>query len=364
MRPNATKLFLSILFVCSSISSFAQNKTTLYVGGYTNGDAKGEGIYTFEFNSETGAVKNQKLVAKATSPSYLAISSDKKTIYSVSESKNYLNSNSGAIASFKVLADGMLEKNAEISSYGANPCHLSLNAKGDKLVVSNYTGGTFSLFSVLKDGRIDTIQQVVNLNNDSIKAHTHSAQFFKNDLFIADLGVNTLERYSFSDSVYTPKQTITMAEKSGPRHFAMTKNADFIYVINEYGATISTLQNTGTEYKKIKDTSTLGENYKGKNSCADIHLSSDEKFLYGSNRGENTIVVFERNKKDGSLRKIQSISCHGDWPRNFTIGPKGNFLLIANKKSSNIAIFLIDKASGELTYIYDVKSPNPTCLQF
>lgn len=363
MSANTTKIFLSTLLICFAFITQAQT-TTLYVGGYTNGDAKGEGIYTFEFNSETGALKNRKLVAKATSPSYLAASSDKKTVYSVSESKNYLNSNSGAIASFKVLPDGMLEKNAEISSFGANPCHLSLNEKENKLVVSNYTGGTFSVYSVFKDGKIDTVQQVVNLNNDSIKAHTHSAQFLKNQLFVADLGINTLEHYTFKDSIYVPSQTITMADKSGPRHFAMTKSADFIYVINEYGATISTLKKDGDKYTRVNDISTLGEGYKGKNSCADIHLSSDEKFLYGSNRGENTIVVFERNKKDGSLRKIQSISCHGNWPRNFTLGPKGNFLLVANKKSSNIAIFLIDKASGELTYIYDVKSPNPSCLQF
>ena len=355
------RLFLSSLFIFFVFSTQAQ-VSTLYVGGYTDGE--GKGIYTFEFNSETGALKNRKLAVEANNPSYLVVSSDKETVYSVSESKNYLNTNSGAIASYKVLEDGSLEKNAETSSYGASPCHLSLNKKEDKLVVSNYTGGTFSLYSVLKGGQINKNLQVENLNNDSVKAHTHSAQFFKDQLFIADLGKNTLEHYTFKDSSYATKQTILITKKSGPRHFEITKNAEFIYVINEYGGTISRLVKQGNMYVKKNDISTLGENYKGKNSCADIHLSLDEKFIYGSNRGENTIVVFERNKKDGTLKKVQSISSHGNWPRNFTLGPKGNFLLVANKKTDNIAIFLVDKGSGELTYIYDVRSPNPTCLKF
>lgn len=355
------RLFLSSVFICFAFVTQAQI-STLYVGGYTNGE--GKGIYTFDFNSETGALKNRKLVTEANNPSYLVISSDKETVYSVSESKNYLNTNSGAIASYKVLEDGLLEKNAEISSYGANPCHLSLNEKEDRLVVSNYTGGSFSLYSILKEGQIDKNLQVEDLNKDSIKAHTHSAQFFKDQLFVADLGINTLENYVFKDSSYVVKQSIQITEKSGPRHFVMTKNAEFIYVINEYGGTISTLVKDGDGYTKKNDISTLGENFKGNNFCADIHISQDEKFLYGSNRGENTIVVFERNKKDGRLKKVQSISCHGNWPRNFTLGPKGKFLLVANQKSDNITIFLIDKQSGKLTYIYDVKSPTPSCLQF
>lgn len=355
------KLFLSSILFCFSLLSTAQI-SKLYVGSYTKGDS--EGIYSFEFNSETGALKKQTLVAKTNNPSYLITSSNKKTVYAIYETNNYLNTESGAVASFDVLDDGTLEKNAEISSFGGHPCHLSLNDKGTRLAVSNYTGGTFSLYSLDKKGKIDTILQVEDLNRDSIKAHTHSAQFHKNDLFVADLGINTIEHFSNKDSIYSRVKSIEMTEKSGPRHFAITKNADFIYVINEYGGTISTLKKEGNSYTKVKDISTLGENFKGKNSCADIHLSSDEKYLYGSNRGENTIVVFERNKKDGSLKKTQSISCHGNWPRNFTLGPKGNFLLVANQKSSNIAIFLVDKASGELTYIYDVKTPNPTCLKF
>jgi len=363
MNSTVKKVFLSLLTICVSAISNSQ-VSTLYVGGYTTGSSKGEGIYTFDFNSETGALKNKKLVARVNNPSYLAISRNKKTVYSVSESSNYLSSNSGAIASFNVLKNGDLEKNAEISSFGGNPCHLSLNEKEDKLVVSNYSGGTFSVYSLYENGSIDSVIQVTQLSHDSIKAHTHYAQFFKDQLFVADLGINTLERFIYNDSLYVRKQSVEMKENSGPRHFAISKNADFIYVINEHASTISTLKKHDSNYKKTSDISTLRKDFKGKNSCADIHLSSNEKYLYASNRGENTIAVFERNKKDGSLKKVQTLSCHGNWPRNFTLGPKGNFLLVANKKSSNIAVFLVDKITGTLTYIYDVKSSRPSCLKF
>lgn len=349
--------------LCLAITFFSQAQvSTLYVGSYTDG--KSEGIYSYQFNSETGSLKNKLLVAKTKNPSFLITNAKKNHVFSVSELNDYNNSKSGAIESYKVKEDGTLEKISEMSSLGAHPCHLALNEKEDQLIVSNYTGGNFSLFSIKENGAIDIIKQAVSLNTDSIKAHTHSAKFVNNNLYVADLGINTIEHFTFNDSTYVSTNSIAMEKNSGPRHFEITKNEDYMYVINEYGNTISTLKKENTSYVRQNDVSTLRADYKEKNSCADIHLSKNENFLYGSNRGENTIAVFERNKKNGSLKKIQSISCEGNWPRNFVIGPKGNFLLVANQKSNNISVFLIDKNSGELTFIYSVESANPTCLTF
>jgi 6-phosphogluconolactonase len=356
MRKVLTIVFIAVSFIAKAQVS------TLYIGSYTNG--KSEGIYTYQFDSETGSLKNKQLVTKSSNPSYIITNSNKEVVYAVTESNKYNNTNSGAIASYKVHKDGTLEKTAEMSSFGKHPCHISINKKENKVVVSNYSEGNFSVFTLKKNGELDTINQIVNLNKEEKKAHTHSAQFHKNDLFIADLGIDSFEHYTFRDSSYVSTKSISMTKKSGPRHFAMTKNRNYIYVINEYGGTISTLKKEGNSYVKTEDTSTLNPDYKGKNSCADIHISQDEKFLYGSNRGENSIVVFEINKKDGSLKKVQSISCHGNWPRNFTLGPQGKFLLVANEKSNNISVFLIDKKTGELTFIYDIEAANPTCLKF
>ena len=166
----------------------------MYVGSYTKG--KSEGIYQFIFNSETGSLKDKQLVAKSNNPSYLVVSPTKDFVFAVSELSQYKNTPSGAVSSYSVRKNGTLEKISELSSEGKHPCHLALNEKTNKLVVSNYSGGTFSLFNILETGEIKRASQVVNLNKDSIVAHTHSAQFYKDELFVADLGINTLEHFS------------------------------------------------------------------------------------------------------------------------------------------------------------------------
>lgn len=353
--------FATMIAIAFAMTTQAQ-VSTVYIGSYTNGES--EGIYTLQFDNKTGSLQEKKLVAKTNNPSYLIISADKKMVYAVTESSNFNNTDSGAIASFKVTKDGSLKKTAELSSYGKNPCHLSLNEKENRLVVSNYSEGTFSVFSLKRNGDLKKMLQVEDLNKEGITAHTHSAQFYKDQLYIADLGINTLEHYTSKNNSYVATKSISMEANSGPRHFAMLENQSYIYVINEYGNTISTLKKVGNSYANIGDISTLRDGYKGKSFCADIHLSKDEKFLYGSNRGENSIVVFERNLEDGSLKKIQNISCHGNWPRNFVITPEGKHLLVANKKSNNISVFLRDEKTGKLTFLHDVEAANPTCLKF
>ena len=115
-----------------------------------------------------------------------------------------------------------------------------------------------------------------------------------------------------------------MTENAGPRHFSLTKNGKYIYVINEYANTVTSGKKTDKGFELLQNISTLDDDFKDKSYCADIHLSEDEKFLYGSNRGENSIVVFKRDVSNGKLEKIQNISVHGDWPRNFTIDPTGS----------------------------------------
>mgnify|MGYP001815457018 CR=1 FL=1 len=144
----------------------------------------------------------------------------------------------------------------------------------------------------------------------------------------------------------------------------MSKDGKFIYIINEYGGSITSIERTDTGFKQIDTDSTLDENYEGKNSCADIHLSKDERFLYASNRGENTIAVFERDNNNGTITKIQNISVEGNWPRNFTLDPTGKFLLVANRWSHNISVFSIDSSSGKLKFMHDAKIPEPVCLLF
>ena len=332
--------------------------TSLYVGTYTNGAS--EGIYKFDFNTKTGVLSNLQLAVSTENPSYLAFSTDKKYVYAVNEIEN------GAITSFKVENDGSLTSLNTKSTNGAHPCHITINNSGDKVVVSNYTGGNASLHSILKDGSITEAFQVLDHNTDSIASHVHSAKFLKDDLFISDLGRNAFYQYKLKDDLYTLESPsiIEMNGNPGPRHFSISKDGNFIYIINEYGGSITSFKKTDTGFKQIDFDSTIDEKYKGENKCADIHLSKDERFLYGSNRGENTIAVFKRNTETGMIDKIQNISVFGDWPRNFAIDPTGKFLLVANEKSENISVFSINNSNGKLKFLHDIKIPSPVCLLF
>ena len=340
------------LFNCSNPN------TSLFVGTYTSGDS--EGIYQFQFNTETGELSNKKLAVISENPSYLTYSPDKKHVYAVNENEN------GAVTSFKVEKEGNLTSLNTVNANGAHPCHITINDSGDKIAVSNYTGGNASLHSVLNNGLLSEAFQVLDHNNDSMASHVHSAEFLKDELFISDLGRNAFYQYKLKGDLYTLKSQniIEIKGNPGPRHFSISKNCDFIYMINEYEGSITSVKKIDNGFKQIDSDSTIDENYAGKNSCADIHLSKDEQFLYASNRGENTIAVFKRDINDGTLDKIKTISAHGNWPRNFTLDPTGKFLLVANRWSHNISVFSIDSSSGKLKFMHDTKISEPVCLLF
>jgi len=349
--------FLVFFFMLSLFNCTLPN-IPLYVGTYTDGDS--EGIYQFEFNSETGELTKKELAGASENPSFITFSADKNYIYAVNETKN------GTVSTFKIEEDKTLVFINKVSTHGAHPCHVAINQQGDKAIISNYTGGNFSLHTINNDGVLNEAFQVLDHKIDSLVSHAHSAQFFKGDLYASDLGLNAVFNYQLFNDKYEliSPSIVTLENNSGPRHFSLTKEGEFIYIINEYANTITSAKKTENGFKFIENISTLDDDFKEKSFCADIHLSEDERFLYGSNRGENSIVVFNRDVVSGKLNKIQNIDVHGDWPRNFTIDPSGEFLLVANQKSNNISVFKIDNTNGKLAFLHAVELPSPVCLLF
>ena len=350
------KTFYSFLFVFFSQFIVAQN-FPLYVGSYTNTES--EGIYYYDFNTNTGKLTNKKLAVKAINPSFITFSTDKKFLYAVSESDQ-----GSLVASYSVEKDGALNFINKVNSNGKGPCHVQLNEESTKAVVSNYGGGTASIYNINKNGSFNDAFQIIDNNIPGVQAHAHSAKFYKNELFIADLGRDILSQYVENDDKYLLNKNYKMARKAGPRHFEISNSGNFVYVINELNSTITALQKENDFYTEIQTISTLKKGFIGMNACADIHLSKDEQFLYGSNRGENTIVVYKRNLETGLLEQIQSISVEGDWPRNFTLSPNGKFLLVANQRSNNISVYSIQKEVGTLTFMYSEACVLPVCLLF
>lgn len=353
------KLKILLFLITLTLLNCKYQNTSLYIGTYTSGAS--EGIYKLDFNTKTGVLSNSKLVATTENPSFIAYSPNKKFIYAVGEGGN------GTVSSYQIQDNGALKFLNTVDTFGGAPCHVSVNKAGTKVVVSNYVGGNFAIYHVNNDGSLSDAYQVFEHNSSEQKSHAHSAQFVNKQLIVADLGRNSVYRYETKDDEnYKLKDSslIEMSENAGPRHFSLTKDGKFLYIINEYASTVTAAKNTDDSFELINNYSTLSNDFKGNNSCADIHLSDDERFLYASNRGENSIAVFKRDTKTGRLEKTQNKNVHGDWPRNFTIDPSGKFLLVANKKSNNISVFNIDSDTGTLSFLHSTDLPSPVCLLF
>jgi 6-phosphogluconolactonase len=325
-------LFLVIILAFTGCQEKKEAMKTydLFVGTYTDGDSKG--IYKLRFTANDGVLMGEELMAELANPSFLAISEDNKNLYAVQETADY-DAIGGGVTSFAIDNGGL----------------RLLNSKG--------SAGSLGDRQVISHGTSDTLKT----------AHVHKAHFNEDGLFVADLGLDALKRYTKRAYGWTPAQqnTIAMEKGAGPRHFEFSKNRDYLYVLNELNSSVVVLKRDDEgSYDQIESQPTLSKDFKGENACADIHLSSDGRFLYASNRGENTIVIFEVAAETGKLSLVDRTSVNGDWPRNFTLDPTGNFLLVANQRSNNITVYKRDIEKGTLSFLKEKKTPSPVCLVF
>ncbi|MDP3643569.1 MAG: lactonase family protein [Bacteroidota bacterium] len=368
-------LLLCVFCVFMLVQGVDAKKHILYVGTYTKGMA--DGIFVYSFNDRNGKLVDLKMPAVSNNPSFLTISGDKKYLYAVGEIADPDKDHSGGVSAFRIEENGKLSFLNHVQTHGANPCHVCLSPDGKKLVASNYTGGNLSLFNVLPDGRLTALMQKIQhigsgpFPGRQTEPHAHSAQFDASGklLFAADLGIDELKIYSvgMGDNPLKPDSQpfIKLPPGSGPRHFDFSPDGRFIYVINELSSTVTVLMKYGAEWKTIQTIKTLPKDFEGESWCADIHVSSDGRYVYGSNRGHNSIAVFTRDNTSGKLEMVQTVSVEGNWPRNFTFDPTGQFLLVANQRSNDITVFRVDEISGKLKFT-GIKVPNesPVCLQF
>ena len=347
-------LFWFILFEPAT----AGNKNfVFYVGTYTNGES--EGIYKYLLE-ENGNIKFLGLVAKTENPSFLTFTEDEKYLLAVNELT------SGTVTSFKVNPDSLISISKSPSG-GKDPCHVMVNQEGDVLV-SNYSSGTLGLLHIDDKGLLSGLLYVEDHNSEGVIAHTHSAQFINGSdtVISADLGTNELWFSILKNDKLGPanQKTLEMPDNSGPRHFVQCCNGRRIYVVSEFGNTVTFIEKEGEKYKVKKSFPTLPKGFKGKSYSADIHFSPNGEYLYTSNRGHNSIAVFKVDEKSGFLKLIETTSVHGNFPRNFSISPDGKYLLVANQKSGNIVVFKRNNKTGKLNYVSEIKSYTPVCILF
>jgi len=378
------KLLVSIssyllLFISVSSLAFAEaGKYLIYVG--TNTVRGGKGIYVFRYEAATGQFEDLGLAAETPSPAFLAISPNHKFLYAVNEIDEYQGQSSGIVSAFSVDGKtGKLTLLNQVASKGASPCHISLDHTGKFVLVANYTGGNLSVLPVGEDGRLGEASDFVQHqghgpNHDrQEKSHPHWIGVSADNRFAlnADLGLDKVFVYRFdaSQGKLTPNDPrfAKLPPGAGPRHLAFHPNGKVAYVIDELNSTITTFSFDAKagKLKQLQAVPTLPKDFSSESTTAEVAVHPSGKFLYGSNRGHDSLAVFTIDPAKGILTFVEHVSVKGKTPRNFEIDPPGNRLLVANQGTDNIVEFAIDSTTGKLTPTgTELKVPAPVCIKF
>ncbi|GAC1469549.1 MAG: lactonase family protein [Isosphaeraceae bacterium] len=378
----------ALMFVlCASLASprrafsgeEATGKIAAYVGTYTGEGSKG--IYRFELDRSTGKPNTARLVAELSSPSFLAIDPRHRFLYAVNEVDAYKGQPGGAVSAFAVDArTGDLTFLNTQSTGGSGPCHLVVDRTGKNVLVANYGGGSVAVLPIQPDGHLKPRSSFVQHQGSSVdparqqEPHAHSVNLDSSGrfAFVADLGLDKVLIYRFDprQGKIAPNDppAADLPPGSGPRHFAFHPGGRFAYAINELNSTV-----TGWSYdpelgklSEPRSVSTLpAAGFQGENYPAEVQVHPSGKFLYGSNRGHHSIVVYSIDQETGQLTYVENESQGIKTPRGFAIDPSGAFLLVANQDSDTIVIFRIDPSTGKLTPTgHSVKVARPVCVKF
>jgi 6-phosphogluconolactonase len=360
-----------------------------FVGTYTT-KTDSKGINVFSFDASTGKMTQAHLAAESLDPSFVVVHPNGKYLYAVNEAgKNSM------VSAFAInAADGNLTLLNQLPALGEDPCYISFDHTGKFVLIANYTSGNIAVFPVLADGKLGEHTAVVKDDGDlgpnkerqeAPHAHWIEASAGNRFAYVSDLGLDRVLIYKFDSSSGTlmagEKATptaktgsasakdpfsATLAPGTGPRHVAFSASGDFMYVLGELNSTVTVFANDGRDaFRSVQTISALPAGFSGRNDAAEIAVHPSGKFLYTSNRGNESIAVFAIRKGKGTLTLVANVPTGGKEPRHFAIDPTGRYLLAENQFSNNIVEFRIDPSSGNLTPTGEVISaPSPVCIQF
>jgi len=352
----------------------------VYIGTYTGGKSKG--IYVARFDSASGRLGAPELAAETVSPSFLAIHPNQRFLYAANETGDFAGKKSGAVSAFVIDShSGKLTPLNQQPSGGDGPCHVAVDKTGKTLLVANYGGGSVEAVPIKLDGSLDAPATFVQHHGSSVDKQRQEGphgHFITTDLrnrfaLTCDLGLDKVVVYKFdpanSSLVANDPPSASVAPGSGPRHLVFHSGGRYAYVINEMKCTMTAFSYDPErgELKEVQNLSTLpeGETKKPNYSTAEVDAHPSGKFLYGSNRGHDSIVVFATDPTTGKLSYVENVSTQGKTPRSFGIDPMGNYLLAANQDSDNVVVFRIDQKTGRLASTgTSIEVGKPVCVVF
>jgi 6-phosphogluconolactonase len=383
---------LTLLFTLSWITVLTSNavpahkgKYLFYVGTYTQEGSKSKGIYAYSYDAETAQITPLGLAAETTNPSWVTIHPNGRFLYTVNEVENYKGPNSGGVSAFSIdrskddRATGKLTFLNEMPTRGADPCYVTVDNTGKYVLVANYTGGSVVVFPIRDDGSLGEASAFAQHTGHGPNPqrqegpHAHSINLSPDNrfAFVDDLGLDELLVYKFDSAKgsLTPNDPpfAKLLAGAGPRHFVLHPSGEFAYVISEMASTVTVFANDpkAGALRNLQTISTLPRDFKGENDDAEVEVDPSGKFLYASNRGHDSIMVFAIDPAKGTLTPVEYTLTQGKTPRSFEIDPTGTLLFAANQESNNIVVFRIDQNTGRLPpagQVLDVAAP--VCVKF
>jgi 6-phosphogluconolactonase len=381
--------FFLFVLICTAVA-FAQtgkpssNRSGAAVLAYfgTYAGAKSKGIYVSRLDLATGKLTDPELAVATTNPSFLAVHPSHRLLYAVGETENFGGKNAGAVSAFSIdLTTGKLTLLNQQPSGGAGPCHLVVDKTGKNVLVANYSGGSVAVLPIGTDGKLGEATAFIQHAGSSAnpqrqkEPHAHSINLDAANrfAFVADLGLDKVLVYKFDANkgtlVPNDPPFAMVNPGAGPRHFAIHPSQRFAYVINEMQCTVTAFNYDARRGKlnELQTISTLpvGVSVRPEFSTAEVQVHPSGKFLYGSNRGHDSIAVFAIDEKDGHLTLSENQPTQGNTPRNFGIDPTGTYLLAANQDSDNVVAFRIDSRTGRLIPTgQSIEVGAPVCVKF
>ena len=372
---RSTMLLAAILLFSDTAQA---ERYRVFVGTYTGGDSISKGVYSCEFDAETGKLSDPVLAAELINPSFLAIHPSGKYLYAVNEVSEGPGRGNGAVTALTINADGTLTKINHQASEGGAPCHCNVDSTGTNLLIANYGGGNVAVYPISEDGSLKPVSCNIQHEGSSVDKsrqeapHAHSINVSSDNKFAyaADLGLDKIMIYKLDAEAHTlspanqPAALVTPG--GGPRHFSIHPSGKFAYTNNEMTMVVTGFSRNPEDgsLRAIQEISTIPVGFNGRKSTAECLVHPSGKFLYVSNRGHETITAYTIDQETGLLTYVENEPTGGKEPRNFFIDPSGKWLLAENQNSDTVYVFSIDQQTGALKQTGDfVTVGRPVCIR-